>query len=65
MHKFEKRAHCGMQVRDLMMFIEGQRQVAEAGPDVGLQEGSISLPTPAPQPASQPSGSKRRAARRR
>lgn len=54
-----------MQVRDLMMFIEGQRQIAEAGPEAGLQEGSISLPTPAPQPANQPGGNKRRAARKR
>jgi hypothetical protein len=50
-----------MQVHDLMMFLEGQRQLAEAGPDV--QEGSVSVP---PQPVSPPnSRTKRRATKGR
>ena len=50
-----------LQVHDLMMFLEGQRQLAEAGPDV--QQGSVSIP---PQPASQPnSRSTRRATKGR
>jgi BRCA1-associated protein len=49
------------QVHDLMMFLEGQRQLAEAGPDV--QQGSVSIP---PQPVSPPnSRTKRRATKGR
>lgn len=53
------------QVRDLMMFIEGQRQVAEAAAEDGLAEASISLPPTPQQPTSPPSTSKRRVGRNR
>lgn len=47
------------------MFIEGQRQVAEAAAEDGLAEASVSLPPTPQQPTSPPSGSKRRAGRNR
>jgi hypothetical protein len=51
-----------VQVHDLMMYLEGQRQLADAGPDV--QQGSISVPTPPAPPTPQPgSHSKQRAAK--
>jgi hypothetical protein len=59
---FKAHVMLSMQVHDLMMFIEGQRQLAGAGPDV--QQGSISIPSPLPQPTPQPgSRSTRRAAK--
>lgn len=53
------------QVRDLMLFIEGQRQIAGAAAEDGLAEGSISLPPTPQQPVNPPSSSKRRAGRTR
>ncbi len=53
------------QVRDLMMYFEGQRLVSEASPDMGLVQGSVSVPTPPPAPRASALPPKRRATRKR
>lgn len=42
-----------MQLRDLMMYIEAQRLVWDASPDLGMDKASVAVP-PAPPTASNP-----------